>query len=238
MKKIIIFILTVILIVFNNCNEVKKEQVMKKINNFKTLREKMVNQQIIARDVKDKKVIKAMLKVPRHLFVPEGVQYSAYIDSPLPIGYGQTISQPYIVAFMTELLKLEGKEKVLEIGTGSGYQAAVLAEIVSQVYTIELIPELAANSEEKLKELGYENITVKCGDGYLGWEEYAPYDRIIVTAAPDHVPEPLVKQLKKNGIMVIPVGKFWQELLLITKDEKGNVKQKNTISVRFVPLIH
>jgi protein-L-isoaspartate(D-aspartate) O-methyltransferase len=211
---------------------------MKKKDDFKTLRERMVNEQIIARGVKDKLVIDAMLTVPRHLFVPKSSQTIAYIDSPLPIGKGQTISQPYIVAFMTELLELKGNEKVLEVGTGSGYQAAILGEIVKKVYTIEIICELAQTAEKRLKELGYKNIQVRCGDGYIGWEEYAPFDRIIVTAAPDHIPQPLIKQLKNNGRMVIPVGAFWQELILITKDKNGKIKKSSTIPVRFVPLVH
>lgn len=198
------------------------------------LRERMVTEQIVARNVKDKKVLSAMLKVPRHEFVPENLKRFAYEDRPLPIGEDQTISQPYIVALMTELLALKGDERVLEIGTGSGYQAAILAEIAKEVYTIEIIPSLARSAEERLKRLGYKNIKVKIGDGYKGWEEYAPFDAIIVTAAPDHVPQPLVDQLKVGGRMVIPVGSMFQELKLITKN--GGIRERDIIPVRFVPM--
>jgi len=202
---------------------------------FAKLRELMVERQIIARGIKDELVLEAMRKVPRHKFVPRSQLPYAYADHPLPIGEGQTISQPYIVALMTELLELKGDEKVLEIGTGSGYQAAVLAEIVKEVYTIEIIKPLADTARERLKALGYKNITVKCGDGYRGWTEHAPFDAIIVTAAPDHIPQPLVEQLKVGGRMVIPVGKYYQELIRLTKTEHG-VKRESIIPVRFVPM--
>ncbi|MFH1335665.1 MAG: protein-L-isoaspartate(D-aspartate) O-methyltransferase, partial [Candidatus Zixiibacteriota bacterium] len=169
-------------------------------------RERMVEKQIEARGVKDKLVLAAMRKVPRHLFVPENWREQAYTDGPLPIGESQTISQPYIVGLMTELLNLKGGEKILEIGTGSGYQAAVLAEITKEVYTIEIICPLAQRAESTLKELEYNNITVRCADGYQGWKEHAPFDGVIVTAAPDHIPQPLVDQLKVGGRLVIPVG--------------------------------
>ncbi len=195
----------------------------------------MVARQIVSRGVSDKLVLTAMRKVPRHEFVPEDIKYRAYEDNPLPIGEDQTISQPYIVALMTELLGLKGGEKVLEIGTGSGYQAAILAEIAAEVYTIEIIESLARTAEQRLKEMGYENITVRWGDGYQGWEEHAPFDGVIVTAAPDHIPQPLVDQLKVGGRMVIPVGSFFQELKLLTKTGDG-VKEKNVIPVRFVPM--
>jgi protein-L-isoaspartate(D-aspartate) O-methyltransferase len=198
-------------------------------------RERMVSRQIVRRGVSDKLVLAAMRKVPRHEFVPENMKPRAYEDNPLPIGEEQTISQPYIVALMTELLKLKGAEKVLEIGTGSGYQAAILAEIVPEVYTIEIIESLATSADERLKRLGYKNITVKFGDGYKGWKEHAPFDGVIVTAAPDHIPQPLVDQLKIGGRMVIPVGDFFQELKLLTKTEDV-VKEKNIIPVRFVPM--
>jgi protein-L-isoaspartate(D-aspartate) O-methyltransferase len=198
-------------------------------------REKMVSSQIVRRGVSDKLVLAAMRKVPRHEFVPEGLEPRAYEDNPLPIGENQTISQPYIVARMTELLELEGGEKVLEIGTGSGYQAAVLAEIAREVYTIEIIESLTRTAEARLKKMGYKNITVKHGDGYQGWKEHAPFDGVIVTAAPDHIPQPLVDQLKVGGRMVIPVGSRFQELKLLTKTEEG-VKEKSVIPVSFVPM--
>lgn len=198
-------------------------------------KDRMVKNQIEARGVKDKLVLAAMLKVPRHGFVPEKWRDQAYTDSPLPIGEGQTISQPYIVALMTELLNLKGGEKVLEIGTGSGYQAAVLAEIAKEVYTIEIICPLAEKAEKRLKEMGYTNITVRCGDGYQGWKEHAPFDGVIVTAAPDHIPQPLIDQLKVGGRLVIPVGDFYQELMVVVKTETG-IKKMNAIPVRFVPM--
>ena len=198
-------------------------------------REAMVKTQIEPRGVKDKLVLEAMRKVARHRFVPASLKDRAYSDGPLPIGEGQTISQPYIVALMTELLGLKDGDKVLEIGTGSGYQAAVLGEIVKEVYTIEIICSLAETAEKRLKEMGYENITVECGDGYQGWEEHAPFDGVIVTAAPDHIPQPLVDQLKVGARLVIPVGDVFQELMVITKTETG-IKKMNAIPVRFVPM--
>ena len=199
-------------------------------------RDEMVDEQIKARGVRDERVLAAMSKVERHRFVPDRLEHLAYADSPLPIGEGQTISQPYIVALMTELVRLEGDERVLEIGTGSGYQAAVLAELCGHVYTIEILEPLAARSEELLKSLGYENITVKCGDGFLGWEEFAPFDAIVVTCAPPDVPEPLVEQLKDGGRLVIPVGRLFQKLELIEK--KGDkIETRDIIPVRFVPML-
>jgi len=196
----------------------------------------MVNSQIVARGIKDVNVITAMKNTPRHLFIPDNLLKSAYNDGPLPIGEGQTISQPYIVAIMTELLTLQGHEKVLEIGTGSGYQAAVLSQLADTIYTIELLKDLAEDARVRLKRLGYNNVVVKCDDGYKGWGEHAPFDCIIVTAAPEEIPEKLVNQLKMNGRMVLPVGKYFQDLVLITKTEKGYVKE-NIISVRFVPMV-
>lgn len=204
--------------------------------NFQQEREGMVKSQIEARGVKDEKVLEAMRKVPRHLFVSENMRSYAYNDEPLPIGEGQTISQPYIVAYMTEMLHLEEDERILEVGTGSGYQAAILAEIVKEVYTVEIIESLSLKAQKVLKELGYTNIYFKVGDGSLGWKEHAPFDAIIVTAAPDRVPESLQEQLKLSGRMIIPVGVTFQELVLITRGKKKH-KRKRLLPVRFVPLI-
>jgi protein-L-isoaspartate(D-aspartate) O-methyltransferase len=176
-----------------------------------------------------------MLKVDRHEFVPEEARHLAYSDRPLPIGEGQTISQPYIVALMTELLELKKGDRVLEIGTGSGYQAAILAELADHLYTIEIIESLGRSAEGLLRKLGYKNITVKIGDGYIGWEEFAPFDAIIVTAAPPHIPQPLLDQLKERGRLVIPVGDYYQELKKITK-VKGEIKSQDIIPVVFVPM--
>jgi protein-L-isoaspartate(D-aspartate) O-methyltransferase len=199
------------------------------------LRERMVREQLQNRDVKDPRVLAAMLKVARHRFVPANLVDSAYEDNPLPLMLGQTISQPYIVGYMTQVLQLRSSDRVLEIGTGSGYQAAVLGELVAEVYTIEILPELAAQAGSVLEALGYANIRIRCGDGYLGWPEAAPFDRIIVTAAPDHIPQPLVDQLKPGGKMIIPVGRADQELVLIEKGEQG-ISRRSTIPVRFVPM--
>jgi protein-L-isoaspartate(D-aspartate) O-methyltransferase len=202
---------------------------------FKVMREKMVETQIKGRGVRDLRVLSALLKVERHRFVPEEYLNSAYFDQPLPIGEGQTISQPYIVALMTELLELKGNEKVLEIGTGSGYQAAILAELTKEVYTIEIIESLASTAKKRLSKLGYQNISVRAGDGYLGWPEAAPFDAIIITAAPDHIPKPLLDQLKEGGRMVVPVGTYSQELKKIVK-QSGKIETTNIISVIFVPM--
>jgi len=203
------------------------------------LRHKMIERQIIARGVKDPRVLKAMEDVPRHLFVDESLWPMAYSDGPLPIGHGQTISQPYIVSFMSELLQVDAHHIVLEIGAGSGYQAAVLSKLVNHVYTIEIIEELGLEAKERLKRLGYDNVTVKIGDGYQGWPKEAPFDRIIVTAAPEEIPQKLVEQLKPNGRMVLPVGpQSWgQDLIILEKDEKGKVTKKESIAVRFVPMV-
>jgi protein-L-isoaspartate(D-aspartate) O-methyltransferase len=202
---------------------------------FRRLRERMVNDQLQARDVKDTRVLAAMRRVLRHKFVIPELLESAYDDSALPLMLGQTISQPYIVGYMTQALALKGHEKVLEIGTGSGYQAAVLAELAAEVFTIEILPELAKRAETILNQLGYKAIKIRVGDGYQGWPEAAPFDCVIVTAAPDHVPQPLIDQLKPGGRMIIPVGRFEQELILIEKGERG-VTRHSTIPVRFVPM--
>ena len=204
---------------------------------YDLLRKQMLEEQIVSRGVRDRKVLDAMLKVERHQFVPLKLRHLAYIDSPLPIGEGQTISQPYIVALMTELLQLQGDEKVLEIGTGSGYQAAILAELAKAVYTIEIIEKLTNQAKKKLEGLGYKNIEVKCGDGFLGWQEHAPFDAIIVTCAPSSLPQKLLEQLIPGGRMVVPVGDQYQQLQLVIKDKNGNIKVKNIIPVRFVPMI-
>jgi protein-L-isoaspartate(D-aspartate) O-methyltransferase len=205
---------------------------------FTAVRKEMVDKQIVRRGVRDRDVIQAMMAVPRHQFVPEKRVSMAYDDTPLPIGYGQTISQPYIVAYMTEILNLDEESMVLEIGTGSGYQAAILSSIVKKVYTIEIIPELAESASLKLEKLGYKNVTVTNGDGYYGWPEHAPFDAIIVTAAAGHIPPPLLKQLKKGGRMVIPVGGHFmiQSLVLVEKGNEGGITTRNLMSVRFVPL--
>ncbi|MBC7234999.1 MAG: protein-L-isoaspartate(D-aspartate) O-methyltransferase [Chloroflexi bacterium] len=204
---------------------------------FVQRREAMVQSQIRQRGVREPGVLKAMETVPRHLFVPPEEIDRAYADHPLPIGYGQTISQPYIVAVMTELLHLQKGDRVLEIGTGSGYQAAVLAELVDEVYTMEIIPQLCEQARERLKSLGYGDITVRCADGYYGWEEKAPFDAIIVTAAPDHIPQPLVNQLADGGRMVIPVGPPGSYQVLWRLEKQGDqVTSERVMDVIFVPL--
>ena len=198
-------------------------------------RDFMVERQIRARDVSDPRVLSALQAVPRHRFIPDELQEVAYADTPLPIGQGQTISQPYIVAYMTEALRLPADAKVLEVGTGSGYQAAVLAELAGEVYTIEIVPELAAASRALLRKLGYDNVHVRQGDGYRGWPDEAPFDGIIVTAAPDHVPSPLVEQLAEGARLIIPVGERSQAMTIVTKGVDGSTVQV-TLPVRFVPM--
>ena len=199
----------------------------------------MVREQIEARDVRNPDVLRAMRTTPRHLFVPTEMRSMAYLDQPLPIGGGQTISQPYIVAVMTELLQTAKTHKVLEIGTGSGYQAAVLSPLAGRVYTIEIVPELAARSAALLKELGCSNVTVRQGDGYLGWPEQAPFDRIILTAAPEAVPKALLNQLKPGGRLVAPVGStpLDQDLVVIEKGADGRMRERSIFPVRFVPMV-
>ncbi|MBN2103730.1 protein-L-isoaspartate(D-aspartate) O-methyltransferase [bacterium] len=204
-------------------------------NKYEQARLRMVEIQIERRGIRDESVLRAMRSVPRHLFVPSNLIRSAYTDQPLPIGHNQTISQPYIVAYMTEALHLKKEDKVLEIGTGSGYQAAVLAEIADSVYTIEIVEPLAKSAQKKLDKLGYKNIFCKAGDGYLGWPEAAPFDAIIITAAPPRIPTPLIEQLKEGGRMILPVGEWYQELVLITKRD-GKITKKKLLPVRFVPM--
>ena len=205
---------------------------------WQKMAEIMVKNQLEKRGIQDKGVLRAMRETPRHLFIPENLRDMAYEDGPLPIGEGQTISQPYIVALMTELLELNGNERILEIGTGSGYQAAVLSPLVKEVYSIEIVKSLADKAIQKLKEMQYHNVTVKWGDGYEGWTAHSPYDAIIVTAAPDRVPQTLIDQMKIGGRLVLPVGTYFQKLKVITKMGDGSFEEKNIISVRFVPMVH
>jgi protein-L-isoaspartate(D-aspartate) O-methyltransferase len=202
---------------------------------YKAAREEMVREQIEDRGVRDARVLAAMRKVPRHLFVPPEERDQAYNDYPLAIGHGQTISQPYIVAYMTEALELKPRDRVLEIGTGSGYQAAILAELVAEVYSIEIIEALAKEAEARLRRLGYSNVQVRAGDGYRGWPEAAPFDAIIVTAAPDHIPQPLVDQLREGGRLVLPLGLWDQELVRLRRSRSG-ILRESLLPVRFVPM--
>jgi len=222
-------IMALLLLIFPACKEDKTP------NDFTAARKQMVQRQLEGRDITDKAVLDAMQKVERHKFVPPNLRNMAYADRPLPIGEGQTISQPYIVALMTQLADIQPHEKVLEIGTGSGYQAAILVALCDRVYTIEIIESLCQQARIRLKNMGYENIYVKCGDGFKGWKEHAPYDAIIVTCAPPEVPQPLINQLAEKGKIVIPVGAQWQELKVITK-ENGKIKSSDITPVRFVPM--
>lgn len=205
---------------------------------YRAAREKMVSEQLAApaRGIENARVLEAMRRVPRHLFVPERLRDSAYEDHPLPIGHGQTISQPYVVAFMTEAVDVDPGEKVLEIGTGSGYQAAVLAELGAEVWSIEIVGALAESAKKSLEEAGYPGVHVRHGDGYQGWPEAAPFDMVVVTASPDHIPQPLIDQLRVGGKMIIPVGdSLRQELVFLEKTEEG-VERRKVLPVRFVPM--
>ncbi len=206
------------------------------VADFATERERMVKEQLVMRGINGERVLAVMNKVPREQFVPESLRAASYTDQPLPIGYDQTISQPYIVAFMTEQLRPEPQDRVLEIGTGSGYQAAILAELVAEVYSIEIIEPLAKTAESTLQRLGYKNVHVKVGDGYKGWPEHAPFDSIIVTCAPDHVPHPLIEQLKEGGRMIIPVGPFGDQDLYLLEKKNGQLERRAVSPVRFVPM--
>jgi len=230
MRVIIIFLC----IFFACCQQKPINQRSEKM--YEKMRLNMVEDQIERRGINTENVLDAMREVPRHEFVPDHLKKYAYSDEPLPIGEDQTISQPYIVAYMTEYLRLGNEDKVLEIGTGSGYQAAVLAEIVDTVYTIEIVDVLAKNAQRTLDRLGYENVLVKRGDGYAGWPEHAPYDAIIITAAPTKIPEPLLEQLKIGGFMILPLGDYSQELVLIEKNSIKDFEQKTLLPVRFVPM--
>jgi protein-L-isoaspartate(D-aspartate) O-methyltransferase len=199
-------------------------------------RERMVDRQIERRGIENPRVLEALRSVKRHLFVPPDEVTSAYEDHPLPIGHGQTISQPYIVALMTETIDPRPDDRVLEIGTGSGYQAAVLSELVKEVYSIEIVEPLGREAEKRLKNLGYDNVTVRIGDGYKGWPEKAPFDAIVVTAAPPEIPQALIDQLAEGGRMVVPVGTGYQELILVEKQE-GEIKKRFITAVRFVPMV-
>lgn len=220
---------------FHDASVVLVQSFSNPADEFENQRSQMVDQQLRARGIKDRAVLEAMSKVPRHRFVAPSQANLAYGDYPLRIGYNQTISQPYIVAYMTEAAEISSNEKVLEIGTGCGYQTAVLGELAKEVYTIEIVPELAERARQTLSELGYNNVHAKLGNGYQGWAEHAPYDKIIVTAAPEQIPEALVNQLALNGKMVIPVGKENQEIVVLAKTPDG-LSEKRTIPVRFVPM--
>lgn len=199
-------------------------------------REQMVRQQLAARDVHDRRVLDAMRRVPRHRFVPDNLQGQAYDDCPLPIGHQQTISQPYIVALMTQLARPTSSSIALDVGTGSGYQAAVLSELCQEVYSIEIVEPLAELAKQRLENLRYRNVTVRCGDGYRGWPDKAPFDLIIVAAAPEQIPSPLIDQLKTGGRLVIPVGRYFQNLLLVEKQADGSVTREQVAPVAFVPM--
>jgi len=233
-----VLLLVVLLFLLNSCSSFSRSEegaIEEGVaQDFARQRRKLIDQ-LRSEGVTSSTVLEAMLKVPRHKFVPSSHRHLAYENRPLPIGHDQTISQPFIVGYMTEAASIAPGEKVLEIGTGSGYQAAVLAELAKQVYTIEIIPELAEGARTVLSELGYKNVVVKTGNGYEGWKEHAPFDAIVVTAAPDQVPQALVDQLALRGKMVIPVGTTFQEMVIITRDESG-VVERRTIPVRFVPM--
>ena len=242
MKKFLSIIIFFMLILLGSVSFAQQQQLVPKSSfmseQWSDKANSMVKYQIEKRGIENTDVLRVMRNTPRHLFVTKAYSSMAYGDYPIPIGHEQTISQPYIVALMTDLLKLNGDEKILEIGTGSGYQAAVLSQLVDSVYTIEIIESLANNAKNRLHNLNYNNVIVKHGDGYKGWPSAAPFDAIIVTAAPERVPQTLIDQLKVGGCIVIPVGDKWQELQLITKTDKFKTKKKTVIPVRFVPMVH
>ena len=242
MKKFLSFIIIFMMIQLGSTSFAQSQQLQSQSSymskQWSAKANSMVKYQIEKRGITNTDILQVMRNTPRHLFVPPALSTMAYDDYPLPIGKEQTISQPYIVALMTDLLKLNGDEKILEIGTGSGYQAAVLSQLVDSVYTIEIVESLANNAKKRLNNLNYTNVVVKHGDGYKGWPSLAPFDAIIVTAAPEKVPQTLIDQLKVGGNIVIPVGDKWQELQLITKIDKYKTKKKTVIPVRFVPMVH
>jgi protein-L-isoaspartate(D-aspartate) O-methyltransferase len=242
MKKFLSLIIIFIVIQLGSTNLAQSQQSQLQSSNMsKQWSDKansMVKYQIEKRGITNTDILQVMRNTPRHLFVPPALSTMAYDDYPLPIGEEQTISQPYIVALMTDLLDLKGNEKILEIGTGSGYQAAVISQLVDSVYTIEIVESLANTAKKRLDNLNYKNVVVKHGDGYKGWPSLAPFDAIIVTAAPEKVPQTLIDQLKIGGCIVIPVGDKLQELLLITKSSSDKIKRKTVIPVRFVPMVH
>jgi protein-L-isoaspartate(D-aspartate) O-methyltransferase len=225
--------LIVWLLAVNGCEQARPPVL---VADFAGQRERMVREQLVRRGIGNERVLAAMKKVPREEFVPESYRAAAYEDGPLPIGHDQTISQPYIVAFMTEQLRPQPADRVLEVGTGSGYQAAILAELVAAVYSIEIIEELGKTAEATLQRLGYKNVHVKIGDGYKGWPEEAPFDLIIVTCAINHVPQPLIEQLKERGRMMIPVGESFAQELYFFEKENGELKKRAVLPVVFVPM--
>ncbi|MFC2133668.1 protein-L-isoaspartate(D-aspartate) O-methyltransferase [Bacteroidota bacterium] len=228
----------ILLLFFSSCGEFKKNFTQNSSQDkFQEQRKQMVVQQIMNRGITDSLLINAFLKVPRHEFVPLKYRTFSYADRPLPIGEGQTISQPFIVAYMTEVLKLSRTDKVLEIGTGSGYQAAILGELCDSIFTIEIIESLGNRAAGLLNEMGYGNIKVKIGDGYKGWEEYAPFDAIIVTCAPTEIPDPLQYQLREGGRMIIPVGSSYYQELVYLRKINGQLKKESVLPVRFVPMV-
>jgi protein-L-isoaspartate(D-aspartate) O-methyltransferase len=231
----IVAVITLVTLLTSSCGAGNEKGSSVSAEELRKMRQEMVKSQIIARGIKDPLVLEAMNKVPRHEYVLPGQEREAYYDGPLSIGEGQTISQPYIVALMTELAKIGPDSKVLEVGTGSGYQAAVLCEIAKEVYTIEIIESLGKSAKQKLEKMGYSNVHVRIGDGYKGWPEAAPFDAVLVTAAPDHIPQPLVDQLKIGGRLIIPVGDYYQELEVVTRTADGTKREK-IIPVRFVPM--
>ena len=241
MKKFLSFVIIFIIFQFGSISFAQSQQLQPQSSymskQWSDKANSMVKYQIERRGITNAHVLQVMRNTPRHLFVPSALSSMAYNDYPIPIGEEQTISQPYIVALMTDLLSLKGDEKILEIGTGSGYQAAVLSQLVDSVYTIEIVESLANNAKIRLENLNYKNVIVKCGDGYKGWPSRAPFDAIIVTAAPEEVPQTLIDQLKVGGCIVIPVGDKWQELQLITKIREDKIKRKTVIPVRFVPMV-